>query len=168
MWAVDEEDMHVTDHRARRRAKSWTDARYSHASALPMGRLEVFCQPPVAAKPGEGSLDDPAPGKQAKASGLIRSLDDGKRSLPQTAVIRVMAIWACHPKTPPYEGRYSDVVPHLSIADQCLDDQQLESIAVEFAQASRQELPIGARATEVTLMDTTSGRWEIRTKLRLG
>jgi 2'-5' RNA ligase len=79
-----------------------------------------------------------------------------------------MAIWACHPETPPDEGRYSDVVPHLSIADQCPDDQQLESIAVEFAYASRGELPIGARATEVTLMDTTSGRWEIRTKLRLG
>ena len=47
-------------------------------------RLEVFCQPPVAAKPGEGSLDDPAPGKQAKAFGLIRSLDDCKRPLPHS------------------------------------------------------------------------------------
>jgi 2'-5' RNA ligase len=79
-----------------------------------------------------------------------------------------MAIWACYPETPPYGGRYSDVVPHLSIADQCPDEQQLESIAGEFAQAAQRELPIGARATEVTLMDTTSGRWEIRTKLRLG
>lgn len=79
-----------------------------------------------------------------------------------------MAIWACHPETPPYGGRYSDVVPHLSVADQCADEQQLESIAMAFAHASHGELPIGARATEVTLMDTTSGRWEIRTKLRLG
>jgi hypothetical protein len=68
----------------------------------------------------------------------------------------------------PYGGRYSDVVPHLSVANQCTDEQELERIAVEFAQASQGELPIGARATEITLMDTTSGRWEIRTKLRLG
>jgi 2'-5' RNA ligase len=79
-----------------------------------------------------------------------------------------MAIWACHPETPPYGGRYSDVVPHLSVADQCRNERQLECIAVEFAAASLGELPIGARAAEVTLMDTTSGRWEIRSKLGLG
>src|SRR5438874_13682781 len=45
-------------------------------------RLEVFCQPPVAAKPGECSLDYPAPRKQAKPFGLIWSLHDGKRPLP--------------------------------------------------------------------------------------
>src|SRR5690348_15751889 len=45
-------------------------------------RLEVFGQPPVAAQPGECSLDYPAPGKQAKACGLIWPLDDGKRPLP--------------------------------------------------------------------------------------
>lgn len=47
-----------------------------------MRNQEVFCQPPVAAKPDECSLDDRAPRKQAKASGLIGSLDDGKRPLP--------------------------------------------------------------------------------------
>src|SRR5690348_10622106 len=45
-------------------------------------RLEVFGQPPVAAQPGECSLDYPAPGKQAKACGLIWPLHDGKRPLP--------------------------------------------------------------------------------------
>jgi 2'-5' RNA ligase len=79
-----------------------------------------------------------------------------------------LAIWACHPETPPYGGRYREVVTHLSVADRCSDERQLDNIAVDFAQASQGKLPICAIARKVTLMDTRSGRWEVRANFRLG
>jgi len=79
-----------------------------------------------------------------------------------------LAIWGCHPETPPYGGRYREVVPHLSVADRCSGGRRLDSIASNFAQASQGVLPICAIAKKVTLMDTRSGRWEIRDNLRLG
>src|SRR5271165_4861495 len=46
------------------------------------GPLKVPRQPPIAAKPGEGALNDPAPGQELKTFGLVRSLDDLQRPLP--------------------------------------------------------------------------------------
>src|SRR6267378_6405921 len=43
---------------------------------------EILGQPPVAAKPGKGSLDHPAPWQHLKTLGLVRSLDDLERPLP--------------------------------------------------------------------------------------
>jgi 2'-5' RNA ligase len=76
-----------------------------------------------------------------------------------------LAIWRAFPDTPPYGGRYPDIVPHLSVA-QLEDTAQLERIAAEFEQTAR--LPVNAEAHDVTLMDTASGRWEVRTGFRLG
>ena len=28
----------------------------------------------------------------------------------------IMAVWDCYPETPPYGGRYSNIVPHLTVA----------------------------------------------------
>ena len=47
------------------------------------GRFEILRQPPVATKPAEGSLDHPAPWQYLKTFGLVRSLDDLKRPLPE-------------------------------------------------------------------------------------
>lgn len=76
------------------------------------------------------------------------------------------AIWNRYPETPPYEGRYSDIVPHLSVA-QIADEQQIDAVAEEFMKASTGKLPIQATANEVALMDNSSGRWQVRTTLRL-
>jgi hypothetical protein len=46
------------------------------------GCLEILGQPPVAAKPGKGSLDHPTPWQHLKTLGLVRSLDDLERPLP--------------------------------------------------------------------------------------
>ena len=76
-------------------------------------------------------------------------------------------IWDRHPETPPYGGKWPDIVPHLSVA--CLaDDQQLDIVANDFVQASRGKLPIRAIASEVALMDNRSGNWQVRAMLRLG
>jgi 2'-5' RNA ligase len=78
-----------------------------------------------------------------------------------------LGIWRCYPDTPPYRGRYSTVVPHLTVADR-MGEQRLAEVAREFEQAAQRCLPIQAQAAEVTLMDTRSGRWEINTTFRLG
>ena len=76
-------------------------------------------------------------------------------------------IWDCYPETPPYGGVYSDVVPHLTVADH-LPDEQLNRIAAELGEASKGKLPISAQADDVALLDTKSGRWQVRTRFRLG
>jgi 2'-5' RNA ligase len=69
-----------------------------------------------------------------------------------------LAIWDRYPETPPYGGKWSDIVPHLSVA--CVKDEQLlDQIADDFAQASHGRLPIRATATEVALMEKRSGHW---------
>ncbi len=76
-----------------------------------------------------------------------------------------LAVWNRYPETPPYGGRYSDIVPHLCVA-QIADEQQLDAVAEEFMKASTGKLPIRATANEVALMDNISGRWHVRTTLR--
>jgi 2'-5' RNA ligase len=78
-----------------------------------------------------------------------------------------LGIWRCYPDTPPYRGRYSTVVPHLTVADR-MGEQRLAEVAREFEEASQRCLPIQGHAAEVTLMDSRSGRWEIKTTFRLG
>jgi len=78
-----------------------------------------------------------------------------------------LGIWGCYPETPPYRGRYSTVVPHLTVADR-MGEQRLAEVAREFEEASQGCLPIQGHAAEVTLMDTRSGRWAINTTFRLG
>jgi hypothetical protein len=77
------------------------------------------------------------------------------------------AVWDRFPETPPYGGKYPAIVPHLTVA-QLTDARRLDAVAAEFAQAAQAELPIRARATEVTLMDNRTGRWEISAAIRLG
>lgn len=78
-----------------------------------------------------------------------------------------LSAWNLSPETPPYGGRYPSVVPHLTVADH-QRDALLDEIAHEFKKAAEGKLPIHARAKEVALLDTRSGRWEIRTVFGLG
>jgi 2'-5' RNA ligase len=77
------------------------------------------------------------------------------------------AIWDCFPETPPYGGKYPDVVPHLTVANQLADDQ-LDRIVAELKEASEGQLPISAVASEVALLDTKSGHWQVRATLKIG
>jgi 2'-5' RNA ligase len=72
-----------------------------------------------------------------------------------------LAIWNQYPETPPYGGKWPDIVPHLSVA-WVKDEQQLDRIADDFAKASRGRLPIQATAAQAALMEKRSGRWLIR------
>jgi 2'-5' RNA ligase len=71
-----------------------------------------------------------------------------------------------YPAYPPYGGEYTDVTPHLTIAD--VDDAaQLEAIEREFVRQRGAQLPVKARASEVVLIENSSGRWEVRDAFRL-
>jgi 2'-5' RNA ligase len=77
-----------------------------------------------------------------------------------------LAIWNCYPETPPYGGRYSTIVPHLTIVEPA-EGCDIERVASEFAEAVEDILPIRAIATEIALMDTRAGSWQLRTALAL-
>jgi len=77
-----------------------------------------------------------------------------------------LAIWDRYPETPPYSGKWPDIVPHLSVA-WVKDEQLLDRIADDFAQASQGRLPIRATAADVALMEKRSGHWLIRARFGL-
>jgi 2'-5' RNA ligase len=78
-----------------------------------------------------------------------------------------LAIRHCFPATPPYGGRYSNVLPHLTVAE-LADERQLDRIAVQFARASQGKLPIRAIASGIALMEKQAGSWQLRTTFALG
>jgi 2'-5' RNA ligase len=79
-----------------------------------------------------------------------------------------LAIWKRYPEAPPYGGKWSDIIPHLSVAAQLTDEQQLRRIADDFAQACQGQLPIHATVSQILLVDNSSGHWLTRTTFSLG
>jgi 2'-5' RNA ligase len=74
--------------------------------------------------------------------------------LPMKAMTRALA--ARFPAYPPYGGLYTDVVPHLTVAQ--AGDADLDAAEREL----RARLPAGglvARCAEVVLMENSSGLW---------
>jgi hypothetical protein len=51
-----------------------------------------------------------------------------------------LSIWNLFPETPPYRGKWSDIVPHLSVA-QLVNEQQIAAVAEDLAKASQGKLP---------------------------
>jgi len=78
----------------------------------------------------------------------------------------IMAVWDCYPETPPYAGRYSNIAPHLTVA-QLTDEQQADQVVCEFTRASQGRLAIHTTAREIALMDTLAGIWQVRTTFTL-
>ena len=78
-----------------------------------------------------------------------------------------LAIWEHFPRTPPYGGKWADIVPHLSVA-WLPDEQQLDRVTHDFTGAVREKLPIQAIAAQVVLMDDSCGRWEIHATFGVG
>ena len=70
------------------------------------------------------------------------------------------------PETPPYGGQFTDVVPHLTVA-QVSDPQKLEQVAADFEREAKGRLPVQARVKEIALMDNESGLWKVRVRFPL-
>ena len=72
---------------------------------------------------------------------------------------------AAFPQHPPFEGRFPDVVPHLTVGHRH-PRPLLEAAEHEL----RAALPVGGRATEVVLLarDTPEDRWAVRAAFPLG
>ena len=66
-----------------------------------------------------------------------------------------------YPETPPYEGVFSTVVPHLTIAH-VGDPQQLKKISAEFDRISSRRFPIHSQVERVWLFQKQEGRWKPR------
>jgi hypothetical protein len=77
------------------------------------------------------------------------------------------AIWTWSSETPPYGGRWPDIVPHLSIAN-VEDERELDRIAGQFTRACEGVLPIKATVNEVSLLEQREQRWMVRATFRLG
>lgn len=71
------------------------------------------------------------------------------------------AIVERYPAYPPYGGAFAEVIPHLTIADVDEPDQ-LETVERDFLNRHGAQLPVKAQASEILLLDNTSGRWEMR------
>jgi 2'-5' RNA ligase len=71
------------------------------------------------------------------------------------------------PDFPPYGGRFSDVIPHLTLAQQG-DAERLERVAAHFQAACGQRLPLHLRAESVALLDNERGAWRVCAAFPLG
>lgn len=77
------------------------------------------------------------------------------------------AVSARFPETPPYAGQFSDIIPHLTIA-QTDDANRLQQITTAFIQAAEGALPVHAGVRQVVLLDNETHIWRVRHRFMLG
>jgi 2'-5' RNA ligase len=77
-----------------------------------------------------------------------------------------VAVWARFPAHPPYEGRFDDLVPHLTVADAAAGPGRDLRREVDGALASH--LPLPFRVTALSLFVSSGGRWSSTARFRLG
>ena len=68
------------------------------------------------------------------------------------------AVFRAFPDYPPFAGKFSAVVPHVTVAH--ADEAQLCEIEVELRIALASGSPLRARCSEMVLIENSSGRWE--------
>jgi 2'-5' RNA ligase len=76
---------------------------------------------------------------------------------PFIALTRGLA--AAFPEYPPYEGRHTDIVPHLTVAQgsAAAAEQAVEEMAAALTKAG----PIQSICRAATLLENSSGRWRV-------
>jgi len=62
------------------------------------------------------------------------------------------------PESPPYEGAFEELIPHLTVA-QTQDERILALLERELEALAREYLPLSIRVEQVTRMDNRAGRW---------
>lgn len=66
--------------------------------------------------------------------------------------------------TPPWEGAFDELVPHLTVGHADWDPTALEEVAAEL----RARLPLDCRADEMWVMLAAGRRWSVRARLPFG
>lgn len=77
------------------------------------------------------------------------------------------AIWAAFPDHPPYDGRFSEIRPHMQLA-QDDDEGTLLRLDREFNQQFGAALPLQSRATQAHLIGERNGQWHSHWTFPLG
>jgi len=72
-----------------------------------------------------------------------------------------------YPDYPNYGGAFATIIPHVTVA-RAADPQRLAEIEQDFQTRFGAQLPLRARAKEVSLIENTSVRWEARARFELG
>jgi hypothetical protein len=81
---------------------------------------------------------------------------------PSGVVAKVRALAAAWPEYPPYEGKYAEFIPHLTLAHG--DDAVHAAVTAAMAPA----LPIAARVTAASLLvEDAAGRWSEHSRFAL-
>ena len=68
------------------------------------------------------------------------------------------AVWRAFPDYPPFAGKFTTVVPHVTVAH--ADEAKLCEIEVELRIALASGGGVAARCSEMILIENSSGRWE--------
>jgi len=102
--------------------------------------------------------DEPAGLKQASTSSS--TTPEYWRSLDQLADTPEFQQWVHRefPDYPPFAGKFTTVVPHVTVAH--ADEPQLCEIEVELRIALASGGGIAAHCSEMILIENSSGRWE--------
>lgn len=70
------------------------------------------------------------------------------------------------PESPPYNGEFNEIIPHLTIA-QIKEEKHFDEIKSEFCEFSQGLLPVVATAEYVCFMDNRDENWTVRKRFQL-
>jgi 2'-5' RNA ligase len=70
------------------------------------------------------------------------------------------------PDALPYGGEFTEIIPHLTVA-QAIDDETMDKIAADFHKVAKGILPIKVRVNTVSLIENSSGNWQVGTQFAL-
>jgi len=79
----------------------------------------------------------------------------------------IAAVAGHFPESPPYEGRFEDVIPHLTVA-YLEDAQEIADMSDTLVAAAEEVLPITGEIASVQLIEKVGGRWRVWRSFQLG
>lgn len=128
-------------------------------------------------------IDDAVLARLRAAVGAVPAFDarferigrwpEGSWLAPEPAapfVALTRAVWAAFPECPPYEGRFAEIVPHLTVAYGTSADAEAcaRELAPRLARRLAERGPLRAHCGEVELIALGGGRWRTLAVLPLG
>lgn len=79
----------------------------------------------------------------------------------------IVAVFDRFPESPPYEGQFDDVIPHLSLV-YLEDSEEFNAQSETMTAATEGLLPITGKVTNVWLLEKVAGEWRKRKSFQLG